>query len=322
MNPVVSNVDFNEVLQRIDWDEVLDRVDVDRVIERIDINLLLERIDFDRLVDRIPIEEIIDRSNISEIVARSSSGILSQILDAIRAQAAKYDCIVQGMGRCRCYWRKSFVDWELPPKPGKYDKVEDKKLRCPRNAAGLAYAVQGRNAGIVSRACSYWIDELFVFFSFAFCLILAQEAYSIVQKENFEIKEWVYALTYYFYGVAYDSLSFFLVGRTLGMVIMGLMVINRNGRWLGPVRCLLRALFISSRLLILPSVLFGLIRKDRRHFHDLFCSSSVIYSWNANPPRRRKRNATDSQRDPFFRPLEDDDEEEDDEQKGKFNHEP
>lgn len=317
VNPVVSNVDFNEVLERIDMNVVIDRVDLDRVLERIDVNLLLERIDFDRLIDRLPIEDIIDRSNIGAIVARSSSGIFSHIIDAIRAQAARCDHILQGMGRCRCYYSKRYGEWKLPPKPGKYDEAADEKLRCPRNASALAYAVQGRNAGIVSRGCAYGIDQIFIFFSFAFYLILVEEAYSVVQGGNFEIEEWTYALLYYSYGVAYDFFSIFLVGRTFGMIIMGLMVINQNGRWLGPIRCLLRAFFLSSTILILPSLVFGLIRKDRRHFHDLLCSSCVIYSWDAQPPRKRKKNETDSEkdRDRFFRPLEDD---EDDDQGGSL----
>lgn len=324
VNPVVTNVDFNEILQRIDLNEVIDRVDLDRVLERIDIDLVLERINFDRLVERLPIEEIVDRSNIAEIVARSSSGIFSQILDAIRAQAAKYDYIFQGMGRCRCYWRKRFVDWELPPKPGRYDRAATEKIRSPRNAGGLAYVMQGRNSGIVSRACSYAIDEVFVFLSFALFLTLAQEVFSIVQEEALNIPEWIYALIYFFYGVTYNFFSYFLIGRTLGMVIMGLMVINQNGKWLGPVRCFIRALLVSSGLLNLPSLIIGLLRKDRRHFFDLVCSSSVIYSWNARQPGRRNRNAMGAERDrdPYFRPLEDDDEDYQDDQVANSLHEP
>jgi uncharacterized RDD family membrane protein YckC len=310
VNPVVSNVNFNDILLRIDLNEVIDRIDVDRVLERVDINLLLERINFDRLVERLPIEEIVDRSNIGEIVARSSSGIFSQLVDAIRAQAAKYDYIFQGMGRCRCYWRKRFVEWELPPKPGKYDRVADGKIRCPRNAGGLAYAMQGRNAGIVSRTCSYWIDELFIILSFAGGIALARQAYGVVQNEELNIPEWLYVLMYLSYGVSYDFLSYYLVGRTLGMAIMGLKLVGqRSGKWLGPVRCFIRALFVSIRLLALPSLIIGLIRKDRRHFLDLVCSSCVIYAWDARPPRTCDSNTKNSIRDidPYFRPLEDDD---------------
>lgn len=306
VNPVVTNVDFNEILQRIDLNEVIDRVDLDRVLERVDMNLLMERINFDRLIERLPIEEIIDRSNIGEIVARSSSGIFSQILDAIRAQAAKYDYIFQGMGRCRCYWRKRFADWELPPKPGKYDRAADKKVRCPRKAGGLAFAMQGRYAGIISRGCAYGIDELFVFLSFAACLALAKEAYGIVWNEEFIIPEWVYGLIYFGYSVAYNFISYYLVGRTLGMAIMGLMIINRNGRWLGAVRCMLRAFLASPALLNVPSLVIGLIRKDRRHLIDLVCSSCVIYSWDARPPRKSNRHGKDfGDRYPYFRPVED-----------------
>ena len=310
VNPVVSNVDFNEILQRIDLNEVIERVDLDRVLERIDMNVLIDRINFDRLVERLPIEEIVDRSNIGEIVARSSSGIFSQILDAIRAQAAKYDYIFQGMGRCRCYWRKRFIDWKLPAKPGKYDRAADAKIRCPRNAGGLAYAMQGRYAGIVSRGCSYGIDELFVFLSFSACLALAQEATDIILDKGFNTPEWVYALIYFGYNVAYNFISYYLVGRTLGMTIMGLMIINQNGKWLGAVRCFLRALLSSVTLLNVPSLVMGLIRKDRLHLIDLICSSCVIYSWDARPPRKHKRNAKNFERDqyPYFRPVEDDDE--------------
>ncbi|OZG26543.1 hypothetical protein BH683_024675 [Williamsia sp. 1138] len=65
-------------------------------------------------------------------------------------------------------------------------------------------------------------------------------------------------------------------GRTVGSVAMGLEVVSRNGKRIGPSRCLVRALFYAFFPIGLAWVA---VDRRRRSVQDIVLRSSVIYAW-------------------------------------------
>ena len=175
----------------------------------------------------------------------------------------------------------------LPPGPTEgLDKVP-----APRHRAALALAVQGRNAGIVSRAVAYGIDEFFVTTSFAVGMALVRVVVNVVADqlevdanetdEALARRAVIASLLLFLYGIAYDTICLAAVGRTLGKAILGLRVVTSHGKRLGGARALWRAWWTSFPVGVILLAWFGLIRRDRRQMHDLIAGTTVIYSWNA-----------------------------------------
>lgn len=288
VNPVINQVDFNEVLQRIDWDEVIDRIDIDRVLDRVDIDRLLNRINVERLIERVPIEVLVERSNIKRIVAQSTSGILSQALDAIRVRAAIYDHYFHGAGRCACIGCnacKTKSNWTLPPKPGATQKgKKDIQTSVPRRLTEFAVAVQGRQAGLLSRTLAYLIDEgVMIVTSSIFSIVVNSLAsQSGNYYEGLELPVWTFPAFYLVLSIFYNFASLASIGRTFGKAILGLLVVKATGKGISMFQAFVRACILAIPMASLFSSILGLFRKDRRCVHDLLCYTAVVYSWNAN----------------------------------------
>ena len=69
-------------------------------------------------------------------------------------------------------------------------------------------------------------------------------------------------------------------GRTYGNHVMGLRVVNREGRRLHPLVAFVRATLYS----ILPiGLLWVLVSGQNRSLQDLLVRTSVIYDWDVRP---------------------------------------
>ena len=82
-----------------------------------------------------------------------------------------------------------------------------------------------------------------------------------------------------------DAVSMLAAGRTIGKAFMGLVVVNSfNGKvghitvWQSIFRSFLTNYFV---ILVWFGTPFSLIREDRRSLIDYFCSTTVIYAWDA-----------------------------------------
>lgn len=82
-----------------------------------------------------------------------------------------------------------------------------------------------------------------------------------------------------------DAISMAAVGRTIGKAVMGLVVVNSFNGKVGHItvwQSIYRS-FLSNFIGILVwfGTPFSLIREDRRSLIDIFCSTTVIYAWDA-----------------------------------------
>jgi hypothetical protein len=94
----------NQILQQVDLNEVIAKVDLDAVLERIDMNAIARRIDVDALVEQ---------TDLGAVIARSSSGIASDMFDAVRSRTVGIDeAIARWVARLR---RRPYTGPPGPP---------------------------------------------------------------------------------------------------------------------------------------------------------------------------------------------------------------
>ena len=142
---------------------------------------------------------------------------------------------------------------------------------------------QGHAAGVVTRIVANTIDAVIVgvivgsiylgFVVFTFLL----DPRTFVWPSGHLLASITTAL---FVATVYLFLSWWLFGRSYGDHVMGLRVVGRRGRRLGPLRSLLRAGFC----VVFPIGLFWcVISPERRSVQDLVLWTRVVYDWMPRP---------------------------------------
>lgn len=91
VNQVVQRVDVEQLIERVDVQKIIDRVDVEQLIERVDVQQIIDRVDIEQVIERVDVEALVSQTEIGPIIARSTSGVASEALDVVRAQAVGLD---------------------------------------------------------------------------------------------------------------------------------------------------------------------------------------------------------------------------------------
>lgn len=81
----------------------------------------------------------------------------------------------------------------------------------------------------------------------------------------------------------YLAAGWVATGQTYGDRLLGLRVVDRHGRRLGPVLALARAVLCVFLPILVFWVLFS---RENRSGQDLLLGTSVIYDWTVHPPPR------------------------------------
>jgi len=103
-------------VSRVDIDNILDQVDIEKIIDRVDIQKVIERVDINSIVNEIDIDALVEQTELGSIIARSTTGILTEILDVIRAQGVGLDDFILRWGNRLIGRRRKVADWpEGPP---------------------------------------------------------------------------------------------------------------------------------------------------------------------------------------------------------------
>lgn len=161
-------------------------------------------------------------------------------------------------------------------------------------------SLQGHYAGIVTRLAAFGIDFLVAMTLFALAggvveYVITSLRGKEVSLSNAPVVSFValaaWLLIYFAYPVAVG-------GRTLGMALVGLQVVTKDGLHVTAGRAVLRTLFLPVSVILLGlGALVVLVNRDRRALHDLIAGTAVVYSWNARAARLRflaKRGTDDS----------------------------
>ncbi len=113
MDELLSRIDVDAIVSRVDVDSLIDRVDVDKIVSRVDVERIIDRVDVKKIIDRVDIDALVEQTELGTIIARSTSGVASEVLDAVRAQGVGLDdFLARWVNRIL---RRSSAQW--PPGP-------------------------------------------------------------------------------------------------------------------------------------------------------------------------------------------------------------
>ena len=115
IDSILDKVDVEKIIERVDVDKIVERVDVQKIIDRVDVQQIIERVDINAIVNKIDIDSLVEQTELGSIIARSTTGILTEVLDVIRAQGVGLDDFILRWGNRLVGRGKKVADWPKGP---------------------------------------------------------------------------------------------------------------------------------------------------------------------------------------------------------------
>ena len=115
IDSIIDKVDVEKIIERVDVDQIVERVDVQKIIERVDVQQIIERVDINAIVNQIDIDSLVEQTELGSIIARSTTGILTEVLDVVRAQGVGLDDFILRWGNRLIGRGKKVKDWPKGP---------------------------------------------------------------------------------------------------------------------------------------------------------------------------------------------------------------
>ena len=116
IDALLDKVDVEKIIERVDVEKIIDRVDVQKIIDRVDVQQIIDRVDINAIVDDIDIDALVEHTELGSIIARSTTGVVTEILDVVRAQGVGLDDFILRWGNRLIGRRKRLATWpEGPP---------------------------------------------------------------------------------------------------------------------------------------------------------------------------------------------------------------
>jgi hypothetical protein len=112
---IVDAIDIDSIIDKVDVEKIIERVDVDKIVERVDVQQIIERVDINAIVDKIDIDSLVEQTELGSIIARSTTGVLTEVLDVIRAQGVGLDDFILRWGNRLIGRGKKVRDWPAGP---------------------------------------------------------------------------------------------------------------------------------------------------------------------------------------------------------------
>jgi len=286
INELLDRVDVNELMDRVDVDALLDRVDVDHLMDRVDVNALLDRVDVNHLMDRIDVNHLMDRvdvkaltdrAGIPEIVQESTGALAGSAMDVVRRQIVSLDQIVSRF-TYRLIGRKPSERPVAPPVLSATTADADKDGRGE---------VTGHYAGPVSRLGAFVLDAIIVWLVFILFGFGAAFVFDFIFHVDIT-RSWEQTVIgvglFVLWAFVYFWVGFGLAGRTVGMGIVGISVVNRQGRTIPGKNAFIRTLVFPASFLVFGLGFLGIFTSPtRRTLHDAAAGTVVVYDWGKRP---------------------------------------
>ena len=153
-----------------------------------------------------------------------------------------------------------------------------------------AISQQGHYAGAVTRLVAFLIDQTLATAIFsamsAFVVFLVSLLTNVTVDSTFS--QIVIGVLYVLWLFIYYAYSWSVTGKTPGMAILGIRVVQGDGSQTNPKHGITRTLAFSLSFLTLGLGLLGIIF-GRRHraLHDVIADTAVVYAWDARGARWR-----------------------------------
>lgn len=279
INELLDRVDVDRLLDRVDVNRLLDGVDVNRLLDGVDVNRLLDGVDVNRLVDRVDVQAVTRRANVGGLVAESTTQVAGSTLDVARRQAVGLDTLIMGLVD-RLLGRDPAAQPLGPP-----ELVAEERASRPAPGPGRT-RISGYYAGPLSRLLAYLIDSFVVFSGAGLISTIVVGSINVVLGADLQW-DWragvlgfaafsVWFFLYFWVGVA-------LSGRTPGMTVLGIKVVEREGTPVSPSHAAIRAVVLPVSLLTVIGLLGVVFDARQRALHDLAAKTAVVYDWGDRP---------------------------------------
>ena len=279
LDDLLARIDVNQLLDRVDMNRLLDGVDVNRLLDGVDVNRLLDGVDVNRLLARVDVEAVTKRANVGGLVAQSTSQVAGSTLDIARRQAVGLDTLIMGLVD-RLLGRDPATQPLGPPA-----LVSEKTEGRPASAPGRT-RVSGYYAGPLSRLLAYLIDSFVVFSGAGLITTIIVGSINVVLEADLQW-DWragvlgfvafsVWFFLYFWAGVA-------ISGRTPGMSILGIKVVEKEGTPVRPRHAAIRALVMPISIATVVGALGIVFDRRQRALHDVAAKTAVVYDWGDRP---------------------------------------
>ena len=275
----------------------------------------MKRIDVNAIVGEIDIDSLVENTELGTLIIKSTSGILTEILDGVRAQGVALDDLC-------AKWTSRLLrrnPVSLPVGPDRIasgsevnatgTSTDGPRTRPPvakgpspasgehrgpvvdtRQSAQLTVERQGQYAGAVSRLAAIGMDVLTSWALYVAAGALVTFAVELVTSHTFDLtKHPVVAVSaLVIWEFAYFSYQWAISGRTIGMAILGIRVENVVG---GPIHgraACFRTLVLPISIAALFLGCVGILtNRARQGWHDRLAGTVVVYAWDARAARLR-----------------------------------
>jgi len=157
-------------------------------------------------------------------------------------------------------------------------------------AAELTVGRQGHYAGAVSRLVAFGADVGASWGVYTVGVLLVNAALKLVTGHSYtfgqdKILSFVTLAVWEFVYFAYQ---WAVSGKTLGMAVFGVQVVNTQGGSITARQAVLRTVGLGLCLLLLGIPFLGIIyQRERRALDDFLARTVVVYDWDARAARLR-----------------------------------
>ena len=170
--------------------------------------------------------------------------------------------------------------------------------REPRHV--LTASRQGHYAGVASRGLAFAADLGVLWGIYTLIVLAVSVASQLITGKTFKLGshqavDLVVLVVWWFVYFAYQ---WTLGGRTIGMALFGLRLVQKDGGVVTGRQAMVRALLLYfSVLFFVIAAIWMVVQRERRTLHDLIAGTAVVYAWDARAARLRwlaKRTDVDS----------------------------
>jgi uncharacterized RDD family membrane protein YckC len=159
-----------------------------------------------------------------------------------------------------------------------------------RTHPGRWVSAQGHYAGSVSRFAAYLIDLLVSTVIFQLALASTSFVWSIFTGHGitWHRDSIVVIVVYVLWQFVYFGFQWAANGKTVGMTLLGVHVVQADGTRLEPRQGWVRSLTFPLGFLTLGLGFLGiLVQREHRAVYDLIAGTAVVYAWDARAARLR-----------------------------------
>jgi len=284
VNAPLRQVDVNAPLRQVDVNALLRQVDLNELLEEVDVDAVLDRVDINDVVARIDMEKLVEQTDLGAIIARSTGGIATEALDTVRSGAVGLDQFID-----RWVTRVLRLRGPDPQAPRAHLNAEAPTISVRTHPSHWVSA-QGHYAGTVSRFAAYLIDLTVSTVLYSLTLSLTSFVAEIVTgrpvswyRDNIVVVIIYVAWQFFYFGFQWAA-----NGRTMGMALLGVHVVQADGTRLDPWRGWIRSLTFPLGFLTLGLGFLGIfVQREHRALYDLIAGTAVVYAWDARAARFR-----------------------------------